>query len=732
MSARSPLFVALTLAFLAAPAVARDDASVVTATKLDRLSVLGSAEQAAETAGSATFLDQKTLQVFDFTDIHRVLRQVPGVYIVDEDGYGVRPNIGIRGSGTDRNNRITVMEDGLLIAPAPYAAPAAYYFPATARMSAVEIRKGSSAIKAGPRTTGGAVNLVSTPIPRSNLEGLADIGFGKDSTLLGHAWLGGSSDTTGWLLETVQQDTDGFKQLDGGGDTGYQLRDYLFKGRINSGSNADFYQELELKAVKGDNVGDETYLGLTLDDFRDSPYRRYRGSQVDRIDTEHEQLSLRHRIELGHSLDLTTAIYRHEFSRAWYKLQDVTGTSLSNILTNPSANAERLAWLRGADSPVNALRVRNNNRAYYGEGGQSVLGWRTATGSAEHQFEFGLRWHRDEEDRFQQDDRYQMLNGEMVLTSAGLPGSQENRVVRAQALSFFTQDEVRLGQWIITPGVRFESINLKRLDYALNPNGRDNGPTRLIESDVNKLLPGIGVTRLISDDLSAFVSLHKGFNPPAPGALAKAEESINSEAGLRWSPGRFNGELIGFFNDYSNLVGTCTASTGGNCTIGDQFDGGEARVSGFEASASYNFGDSALSIPLQAGYTWTNAEFRSSFVSSFEEWATVTRGDELPYLPEHTLFARIGVETARWSFNVGSNYIDDMRTRAGQSDPAPTERTDSAWVFDLAARYRVNDIVELYTRVENLGDKDYISSWRPAGARPGRERTALAGVRLKF
>ena len=190
--------------------------------------------------------------------------------------------------------------------------------------------------------------------------------------------------------------------------------------------------------------------------------------------------------------------------------------------------------------------------------------------------------------------------------------------------------------------------------------------------------------------------------------------------------------MIGFFNDYSNLVGTCTASTGGNCTLGDQFDGGEARVSGFEASGSYDFGDSALSIPLQAGYTWTDAEFRSSFVSSFEEWATVTRGDELPYLPEHTLFARIGVETARWSFNVGSNYIDDMRTRAGQGDPAPTERTDSAWVFDLAARYRVNDVVELYTRVENLGDKDYISSWRPAGARPGRERTALAGVRLKF
>jgi Fe(3+) dicitrate transport protein len=53
-------------------------------------------------------------------------------------------------------------------------------------------------------------------------------------------------------------------------------------------------------------------------------------------------------------------------------------------------------------------------------------------------------------------------------------------------------------------------------------------------------------------------------------------------------------------------------------------------------------------------------------------------------------------------------------------------------VFDLAARYRLNDSVELYSRVENLTGRDYIASWRPAGARPGRERTALLGMKLRF
>ena len=113
-------------------------------------------------------------------------------------------------------------------------------------MSAIEVRKGSSQIKYGPFTTGGALNLISTAIPQQ-FDGYVELLAGHDEYRRIHATAGNSSKNFGFLAETFQAKTDGFKELDSGGDTGFDKKDYVLKFRFNTNPNATVYQQLTFK-----------------------------------------------------------------------------------------------------------------------------------------------------------------------------------------------------------------------------------------------------------------------------------------------------------------------------------------------------------------------------------------------------------------------------------------------------------------------------------------------------
>src|SRR6056300_1026374 len=184
--------------------------------------ILGNQFVAKNRTGSAYYISSKELTSFSATDISQVLSRVPGINFYEEDGFGLRPNLSIRGTSPQRSSKITLMEDGVLIAPAPYAAPSAYYFPTAGRMSAIEVRKGSAAVKFGPRTVGGALNLVSTPIPEET-GGKGDFRFGSDDFYVVHVNGAYVGEKVAAFVETYQSGSDGFKKLDGGGDTGFSI-----------------------------------------------------------------------------------------------------------------------------------------------------------------------------------------------------------------------------------------------------------------------------------------------------------------------------------------------------------------------------------------------------------------------------------------------------------------------------------------------------------------------------
>lgn len=667
-----------------------------------------------------------------FDDVHALLRRVPGVNISEEDGHGRRANIGMRGTGVERSAKVAVMEDGVLAAPAPYSAPAAYFFPVVGRMESIEVRKGSSQVKYGPWTTGGALNLVTSSIP-AGLSGEAELSAGEDATGRVRARVGGTHGRFGWLLHTYRLQTDGFKQLDGGGDTGFELQDHMLKLRVGSAPASRLYQDLELKLGYTDEASRETYLGLTESDFAATPNLRYAASQADRLDTDHRSYQLRHFIQPLSNIDVTTTVYRNEFARDWYKLASVNGAGIAGVLSDPTSHASALGVLRGANSADNALVLRSNNRSYVSQGVQTAVGVELPLLGATHGVEAGVRYHRDEEDRFQHDDRYRMSAGRMELTAAGAPGSQDNRIGAASALAFFVQDVITFGAWSLTPGVRYEDIEFTRTDYAKGDVSRGE-PTRVLTNTVSVWVPGIGVTRAVSDHGSLFGGVHRGFGPPGPGADedARAESSVNYELGARWDAPALRAQLAAFYNDYSNILGRATLSSG-DAGTGELYNGGAAIVKGLEASAEYDVAladAGALRLPVRATYTFTDASFRTAFASSFGEWGTVEVGDRLPYLPTHQFAVGVGLESMRWRADVNASHVGAMRTQAGSGPLEAAHSTEAYTVLSAAGEYTISQSARVFAGVQNLTDATYVVARRPAGLRPGLPRTVTMGVRV--
>lgn len=688
-------------------------------------------------AGSSHFLkkDEMEKAKVGFDDVHTALREIPGVNVQEEEGFGLRPNIGLRGATTERSENITLMEDSVLAAPAPYSAPSAYFFPPIGRMESLEVLKGAGQIKYGPRTVGGSLNMFSTSIP-DDFNVSARVQGGENNSQLLHLNAGESYKYAGWMLETYQLHSDGFKDIDNSDrDSGFDLQDYVGKIRLNTDKNHEFYQELEIKINNYNQNSDDTYLGLTNEDFKNNPFRRYTASELDNIEVKHNQLMARHYIDLGKGMDLTTTFYKNDTERAWYKLDGVNGSSIGSILNDPSNFVNEMDYIRGnANTPEDVyLTIRNNNREYESKGIQTVFGSEFEIGETEHNLEFGARFHQDSEDRFQRDDQYAMINGKLSLVSRGIDGSQDNRIREADAWAFYLQDEVKINKLTITPGIRYENIDLQQTKYASGDFSRTGIDRSVERNNIDVFIPGIGAYYDLTETIGLFASVHKGFSSPTPGSGAdvEEEESINYETGLNYHKNSFKSELVLFYNDYDNLLGADTLAAGGQGT-GDSFNAGKAKVKGAEVSVAYDFNEiveSRFTLPTKLAYTYTDAEFRETFDSSF--FGSVNAGDALPYIAENQAFLRIGIGQDDWAVNLATHYLDAMPTAAGEAGLS-SQKTDARTIFDLTGEVEIAKGTRLFATVQNLFDEEYIVAQRPAGARPGLPRTFFAGLKFNL
>lgn len=716
---------------------------------LEEFAVIGSKDAVYELPGSAYFFDTEQLRMFNYTDVTKLLREVPGVYIRPEDGWGLFPNISIRGVDGNRSGKVTIMEDGILAAPAAYSAPSAYYTPTLGRMSGLEVLKGSSQIKYGPQTTGGVINYLSTPVPDVQTA-YGRFSYGSYNNYETHVYVGTKEDVgygqLGFLLEYYNQQTDGFKTLDStatsdnsGSNTGFRRNDYNFK--LSFEPNWDKPNYFEFRIGYLDLDANETYLGIATSDFNSNPHRRYAASRFDNIQTFRTGTHLRHFVELSPDSKLTTTVYYSKFNRNWYKINDYNaGGGNTNPAQGLFPGTPGYALLTGTGPGT--FRLRANNREYTNYGFQTQYDHDFTTGEVEHQLQVGFRAHYDSERRFQSQDTYtQNALGEITSVVRGVGGSQANQIASSVGLSVFAQDRMEYQDWAIIPGVRYEYIFQDSTNY--------NAGTDLA-SDYGSVAPGVGVEYTVSDRLMAFGGYYRGFSIPGPADAARGvdpETSDGFELGIRYQDeDGFRAELVGFYTLFDNLL--ALESIGGG--VGQTSNVGKAYSRGIEALVGVDparMAKLSFNTPITLAFTYTDARLSNDATDTDPEspYAGGRSGNRLPYIPPVMVNLTAGVEYDRVRGYVSVNWVSSQWASAANLDAevvpvGPTAGTpdarfgkiDSYTTVDLSIYYRVWRNVELFAYAQNVFDESYIASRLPQGPRPGAPRMLGVGVQAQF
>ena len=699
---------------------------------IESVTIIGSKDDQKKLAGSGQIISNDDLLKAMDTDIQKILTAVPGLYMRTEEGYGLRPNISIRGTAIERSAKVAIMEDGVLVAPSPYTSSSAYYFPTTGRIHSVEVLKGPAAVTQGPQTIGGAINLISTPIPNSP-SGKFTQELGENGMKRTHLYAGGTTGNFGGLVEIHEHESDGFDSIANvGGDTGFDKSDLMVKARYENGNHS-----LTLKMVDLEETSNQSYVGLSQASFNANPRQRYGATAYDKMMNDGDQTSLTYVGDFD-SFNVTLTSWQNDYYRDWFKVSDFNNdkehgeqddiNELIRDANNGSANAQ--AILDGK-LPVE-IEYKHNNRYYTNEGYQFTIN--TTLGI--HDLTLGYRDMEDSESRVQAHEYADQAADGSLSALYGYIGlnNSNNRLRESSATSFYLQDTMDFGRLDITVGYRSEDYDQRHRRWSdrAGPNltlvrtGPADNRDTFAEND--HTTQSFGATYEVNENLTLVAGFHEGMTPMFG---ADPEEADNTELGLRYSDGAGDVEIFYFSSEYSNLAAECTLVSGAACNPDESavFSGGSADVEGLEFSGSWVFEGNGVSYPVALSYTSTDATFNNSSDSDY--FGKVAAGDDLPYIPSSSMSLVAGFITDNGLS--GNMRIIDVGSSCSLAACGTYNKIHAHTIIDLNLRKALNDSVDIYAIIENVtDDADIISRAPSEGARSQKPRTFKVGFSYKF
>ncbi|MEZ9422477.1 TonB-dependent hemoglobin/transferrin/lactoferrin family receptor [Vibrio lentus] len=634
-------------------------------------------QQLEDVAASVTVINDKDIEKNMVTDVNDLFKYTPGVTVTTNSRQGIQ-GINIRGM---EGNRVKVIVDG--VSQTNQFTPSGtqkYNYINSSRvdvdtdmLKSVEIVKGAASSLYGSDAIGG-IAAFETKDPSDFLKG-RDFG--------GHAKFNFSSaDNT--FSESVAM-ANRFGDLET--LVAYTRRD---------GENVDSFGSPEEQDTKNNNLLVKLQYQLNEDhrlefsgnfiensgetDLIDPAYTNYMGDDT----TSQQQVGIKHiwNSELAFADTITW--------QADWLAKEENGITDRTYVSN--GNIQRKDYL------------------YSDEGYQLdfQLDKFFTIGNVENYLIYGASYS---------DKDIENINNEYNSSSADkiifyIPGASERKY------GFFVQNEMTVGNWMITPGVRFDGFETDPGDATDNPSG--NPASDYAKYSDSAITGRLGTTYTLNDENKIFAQVSQGFRAPdfqelylsygnpmhgyinIPNPELEAEESISYELGWRHNTDMSSSEIAIFYSDYTNFIDSQVVSDAGVFPqVNQSINIDEAVIKGIEASntLSWNGFMPVQGVSTRVAATYTEGEDgEGNPLNSVNPWnAVVGFNYDAP--------------SALWGTSLNISYTAGKKSSdinsVGLSDEILP--TDSATVVDLTAYYLPIKDLTLRAGLFNVTDEEYYS-----------------------
>jgi len=665
-----------------------------------------------EHAGARTIIEREQFEESGSANVRDVLRQVPGVQVQDSNGTGgsdISLNVGVRGLTSRLSPRSTILMDGVPLAYAPYGQPQLSLAPLSlGNLEAVDVVRGAGSVRYGPQNVGGIINFVSRAIPREfTAQASVDVesaSHGGGTKAMPNLFVGGTNEN-GLGLALLYSGThgDGWRQS----NDHTSIDDLMLKGAYRISRTDDVAVSLHHYGASADMPGGLTTAQYAANPFQsDRPFDEFTGRRND------GSIKYTHNDGIN-KLELLS-----------YYTDSFRGSHIEQEGTGSTAGQRRLT-AAPRDYKTFAIEPRYSRLIDSGSVVQEVsVGYRylkeesaeTATRSAYYRPRPGF-------------DAYSLPQSTYQTSQGG-----------TTAHAFYIDDRIDIGNWTITPGVRYESIRTHN-DVTNLANGVVTS-TLYPTADANEALPTLSVLYRVNEGWTLFANAGESFGPQQYAQLAQStnglhpEKATTYEIGTHYKGRSLSGELTLFNIDFDEELQLARSIVG----EGQWTNLGATRHRGLESALRYDLSDlnaSLQGLSVSATYTYTQAI----------SMAGVFAGRDLPFYSRQV--ANLGARYARgpWTFNAdvyaqskqhspgspeaGATYVtqEDATGRLGDIPGYAITNVRAAYAFGKA----VNNL-NLAVGIKNLFDRRYFnrSVDNNGGKYVGQPRTLYVQASVAF